>query len=264
MIFNRILNLLTPNGHAWQLKSPNIKSLIDGVTPTFQRFVDYVDGVYFDQFPQTTRFLSDLEQQHGLTNSTGLTEQERRDRLEAVIRGTETQSPRELQDLLQASGFDVYVHEWWQVPVVGTPVPRNPNLYLQSTSSNVSYISTYGEPTMTYGEPTAVYGAFTSPVGYILKKKTFVRQVVTTSTYGEPTMTYGEPTAVYGGTDVVFLPEDAPVPSDPSLWPFFVYIGGSVFPQTANVENSRRQEFETLCLKIFPAHMCLGILIQYL
>ena len=54
-----------------------------------------------------------------------------------------------------------------------------------------------------------------------------------------------------------------PVPDDPAKWPYFLYIGGETFPNTANVSETLRNEFEDLILRIAPAQQWIVTLINY-
>ena len=100
---------------------------------------DFLDGVYRDLDPQYTRELARWEKQFALP-STNLTEEQRRERLDAAWKATGGQDPTYIQETLQDAGFDVYVHEWWvpsvEHPAGGsvngdvTPVARDPFQYL--------------------------------------------------------------------------------------------------------------------------------------
>ena len=53
------------------------------------------------------------------------------------------------------------------------------------------------------------------------------------------------------------------IPSDTDKWHYFLYIGGQVFGDQAQVDPKRKDEFEALCLKICPAQQWLGIIVEY-
>lgn len=57
--------------------------------------------------------------------------------------------------------------------------------------------------------------------------------------------------------------ETTVIPSDPNTHPYFMYVGGQIFPFPALVPLSRKSEFERLLLTICPAHLWIGILISY-
>ena len=53
------------------------------------------------------------------------------------------------------------------------------------------------------------------------------------------------------------------VPTDPATWPFFLYVGAATFPNKADVPLVRKDEFETLLLKICPCQQWIGLRINY-
>lgn len=104
---------LLPRSEAWRTTvEKQLRQFFEalGESPTGDA-VEFVDDVWLDIFPQTTRELELWETQFALSG-TG-TEQERRDILEARWQAQGGQDPRYIQDILQVAGFPVYVHEWW-------------------------------------------------------------------------------------------------------------------------------------------------------
>lgn len=234
-MFLRIIKHLLPRAKAWTITTnKTLRELIVGLTgfPVFVK--EFIDLVWFDIFPQTTRELPAWEQQFGLLAGS-LTDQQRRDRLDLAWKRNGGQDPTFLQETLQAAGFDVYVHEWW-VPASDPPVARNPLTYL------------------TGGSPTA----------YPLWNNVFVAQQDFITVCGEADAECGEPVAECGNyTGFSFKVQEPIISTDPDTFPFYVYIGGETFPNTANVDADRQSEFETLCLKHFPRQQWLAMLIVY-
>lgn len=106
---------LLPKAIAWNITiDKQLRQFFDGlVTPVIEDAVEWFDLIWLDMFPQTTRQLTQWEQQFGVFKL-DLTEQERRDRLDALWAAQGAQDPRYIEDTLQAAGFDVYVHEYWE------------------------------------------------------------------------------------------------------------------------------------------------------
>jgi hypothetical protein len=178
----------------------------------------FIDEVYRDLFSESTRDLAEWEFQFGLT--TAAAEADRRANVDAAWKSRGGQSPRYLQDVVQAAGFDVYIYEWWSSGP-GPYVARDPRNY-----TDVPTLGTVqcGEPLALCGEPDALCDNFlANEPGYLVNSNL--------TPYAPPT-----------------------VPSDPTKWPFFIYWGGSTFGATAYVDPTRRQEFERLILKLCPAH----------
>lgn len=268
---NRIKHLL-PTARAWRLiVDKQLRQFFDGLGEAVgQDAEDFIDGVYTDLDPQLTRALDKWETQFALPAS-GLTEQQRRDRLDATWKALGGQDPRYLQDTLQAAGFDVFIHEWWEPTsrVTGgsvnnddVPVARNPLLVL--SDDEVTYLTEAGEALAEAGEAIMEAGNTVDIRGYPLVNKITesIKNVI--SLAGEAVMEAGEVEAEAGQFDGFIFAEKAfPIPTDPGLFPFFLYIGGATYPELAQVDPKRRNEFETLCLKICPTEQWLGILAEY-
>jgi hypothetical protein len=246
-----IARRLLPNARAWNVTvQKQLRQFVGAFDVLEVGARAFFDSVHTDLWPATTRQLDAWEAQFGLIRL-GLSEADRRTRLEATWAAVGGQSPGYIQDTLQAAGFDVYVHEWWvpgTEPATGDfnlpmATPRNPLTYLQQTYPGLSVgVQCDALPPATggysnyprvaqCGEPWAESGNQTDPPGYPLVNKV---------------------------PDIV-----RSVPTEQAFWPFFLYIGGEVFGTLAQVDTIRRDEFETLCLKICPAHLWLAMLVEY-
>lgn len=270
-MFLRIFKHLLPNARAWRLTvDKKLRQFFDGLTaPLGSDIKSFFDNIWLDIFPETTREISAWEKQFGLRD-TGITEQERRDRLAATWRYLGGQDPRFIQDTLQANGFDVYVHEWWQpgteaaVGVKSCTTPRNPLLYIRREFTNVDLLVECGEANVECGESFAECGNRLEPSGYPLVNKILQTIADIVPLCGETLAECGELEASCGNYTVFrnsFV--EYIVPRDSTKWPYFLYIGGETFGDLAQVDPKRRDEFETLCLKICPTQQWLGMLVEY-
>lgn len=270
MSFFRTLQHLLPSGRAWRLTvDKNLRRFFEGLAGVGEDSRVFIDGVYEDTRPETTRALDEYEDQFALP-LVGLTEQQRRERLAARWKALGGQGPGYIQDTLRGAGFDVYVHEWWEpgtepAPGVhGTPTARNPLEWLRREYTGVTLYVECGEPDALCGEPFAECGNSVEPRGYPLVNK--ITQTVPNflNLCGEEGVECGEPSALCGNYDVfVDIRRNYIVPRDPEKWPYFLYIGGETFGTLAQVPPTRRDEFENLCLKICPAQQWLGMLVEY-
>lgn len=267
-LFLRIFKHLLSSGRAWRItSSKQLREFFEGLTGIGQDASDFIDTIYNDLNPQLTRELSAWERQFGLVNPLP-NEQERRDRLDAAWKATGGQSPRYIQDTLQAAGFDVFVHHWWvpgseaSIGVKAAATPRNPFLVLDDGLTFLKYISCDGRTNMQDGNTDAQDGRSLSPTGYPLVNKNFIKTVVTIGD-GSATMFDGGSKAQDGGGLSTYALRQYIIPVDTALHPFFLYIGGETFPNHATLPQTRRNEFETLCLKICPTQLWLGILVDY-
>lgn len=271
MSFLRVFNHLLPDARAWRIgTNKRLRQFFEGLAASpAEDTRQFFDSIWLELLPESTTSLDEWEDQFGLQSS-GLTEQERRARLAAVWRATGGQSPRYVQDTLQGAGFDVYVHEWWapvDTPAPGEKVcvtPRNPLQYLRRETDPDPLLVECGEPDVQCGEIFAQAGNTLGPRGYPLVNKILRTAPDFIPLCGEPVAECGEPEALCGNFDK-FIDEQVPyvLPTDPDKWPFFLYIGGEEFGTLAQVDPSRKNEFERLCLKICPAQQWLGVLVEY-
>ena len=271
MNFLKLFQHLLPDGRAWRTTiNKRLRQFFQGLTVIPDGVKQAADSIWEDLLPETTDELTEWERQFGLPgNVTG--EADRRARLVATWRAlVGGQSPRYIQDTLQAAGFDVYVHEWWEPSTPptpgapGNPTPRNPLMWLRREFTGVDLRVDCGEPLAQCGEAFAQSGNSLNPLGYPLVNKITQTVPDVFTLCGESAMGAGEPTALCGN----FLGykeqlKEYIVPNDPTKWPYFLYIGGKTFGTLAQVTPKRRDEFEALCLKICPAQQWLGVLVEY-
>lgn len=105
---------LLPRAEAWSLvQAKQLRDFFQGLVGSKDDLVSFMDDVWADLFPATTRELTAWEQAFGIFKLS-LSEAERRTRLDGLWKATGGQSPRYIQDTLQNAGFDAYVHEWWE------------------------------------------------------------------------------------------------------------------------------------------------------
>ena len=261
-MFFRIFQHLLPNARAWRLViDKQLRQFFEGLSGTGSDLKLFIDQVWLDIFPASTRQLSEWEQQFGLTGNI-TDEQERRDRLDATWKALGGQDPRYIEDTLRNAGFDVYVHEWWQLPVVGSPVPRNPLTYLNDGASPVQYKAIAGATKAICGNPIAICGASFQPTGYPLVNK-ITSPRIGNIVAGATKAICGNPIAIANSLITSYAQKVYLIPNDVTKWPYFLYIGGETFPGHASIPSARKNEFETLCLKICPTQQWLGILVDY-
>lgn len=271
-IFFRIFQHLLPNARAWRLTiSKTLRRFFEGLSNIGAEIVEYDDLVWLDAFPDTTRELDEWENQFAL-HETQLNEADRRLRLDATWKALGGQDKRYIQATLRGAGFDVYVHEWWVPGTEGIPgvaqqaTARNPLTVLREEFTGVSgqFTMGCGEALAECGEVSAECGQSIDPLGYPLVNKLFFSEDDLTILCGEALAECGEDDAECGQfINFLFKPVNYIVPADPDLWPYFLYIGGQTFGDIATVLPLRRDEFETLALKVCPSQQWLGILVTY-
>ena len=271
MDFLRLYQQLLPDGRAWRITADKrLRQFFAGLTGLPSGIKDAADSVWSDLLPGTTDELGAWERQFGLSGNV-VGDTDRRSRLAATWRSLAGgQSPRYIQDTLQAAGFDVYIHEWWEPstpPTPGSfadPTPRNPLLWLRREFTEVELLVECGSPEAECGEPVMECGNSLQPRGYPLVNKIIQTVPDIATLCGESLMECGETTAESGNFFAYAeVQKEYIVPDDPSAWPYFLYIGGETFGTIAQVDPTRREEFEALCLRICPAQQWLGVLVEY-
>lgn len=229
MLFLRIFSHLLPDAAAWRLTfAKQLRKFFEGLAGAPADAVQFVDDVYGDLFPETTRALNEWERDFGLT-LTDMTSDPAvvagRLLLAAEWASTGGQSPSYIQGVLQTAGFDVYVHEWWSS---GPPyVARDPRLY--TTQPLVGLYQCTGDAFRLTSQP----------------------QCSSLDTQPQCNAFLANEPGYIVNLDLTRRPPPY-VPDDPDTWPFFMYVGAETFPEIAIVDSTRRAEFERLLLKLRP------------
>lgn len=292
MIFFDMLKHLLPRARAWRITvDKQLRQFFSGLSGTGSDAKGFTDDAWLDIFPETTRDLDAWDQQWALP-ATVITEQERRDRLDAAWKATGGQSPTYIQDTLRGAGFEVFVHEWWQLPFkffavecgetlaeCGEPTAECGAIVREELGRIEVFAAECGEVLAECGEATAECGAVINVLftGEPVPRNPFDVLSDETSNLGFLLSCNASP-AVCGGVSaicgaatsatgrlLVNLPANIiyNIPTDPEEWPFILYIGGEAFGQKAQIPLSRKDEFEALCLKICPAQQWLGLILEF-
>lgn len=224
------LKHLLPSGLAWRLtKDKALKRLMNGLGTVGDDARKFADDRYLDLFPQTSTTLDDWGDQFGVPGTA--------EAVDAAWKATGGQSKSYIEGILQAAGFDLYLHEFW-VPgteppagTLGSPVVRDPRKYLDSPTWIGAPIYTAGDATVTAGG-----GA----------------------TAGATEQAGGGPGYLLVDGVNTYYPGD-----NQTRWPYYVYVGAQTFPQLAYVPAERRIELEALLLKLIPAQQWIGVMVYY-
>jgi len=268
-LFYRMFKHLLPRAKAWRLRDNTaLSKFIYGISSIGFDSRNFFDLIFSDIDPQKTRELPKWESQFNLTNS-NLTEQQRRDRLEATWASSGGQDPYYIQETLQAAGFDVYVHGWWEPgtePAINSSAaatPRNPLTYLKQEGVTI-YNAICGDTDTVCGGADALCGNSDDPLGYALVNKVYRSELNYNAICGDTDTVCGGADALCGNYDGFrenLLPYS--IPTEPKYWSYFLYIGAETFPNVAQIPLARKNEFEELCLKICPTQQWLCMLINY-
>lgn len=222
-MLNLIQHLL-PRAKAWRIiVDKTLRRFFEGLAGFFGEVREFIDLVYLDLFPPSTRELSEWERQFAL--STQGDEATRRLRLAAAWAAQGGQSPDYIQTQIQAAGFTtIFIHEWWAS--AGPFVARDPRDYTDQPLTGF-YQCEGSDPWECFdpdpGEELAPHcdDSLANEPGYIVNLD----------------LTRRAP---------------PPVPDDPDRWPYFLYFGAETFPFRALVDADRIEELKELILKLKP------------
>jgi hypothetical protein len=245
----RIYQHLLPQAQAWRITvAKTLRRFFEGLTGLPADARQYIDDVHDDLYPDVTRQLAEWETQFGLTPSAGATDADRRAHLDGAWKAQGGQSPRYLQDVVQAAGFPLYIHEWWDPSALPTVTARDPHTYTHQPLIG-EYVC----------KPAAM-------PAWVCKAQTIAgipqSQAVCTNWLNNETnyivnlnLTRAAPPPI---------PTDASLtPAPGSKYPFFLTWCGATYGTFVNIPAARRNELEALLKKLCPAQDWLVVLAHY-
>lgn len=268
MAFNRkyfnLFKSLLPKSKAFNIIiQKNITKFFEGLTALPDDFRTFIDNIWLDIFPLTTRSPELWEDQFGIRMPDSNDTVRRNDiATQWTLKGG--QSAHYLQSVLQDAGFNVQVHE--NNPKV------DPDIFLSS-----AFIMTCGMTTAVCGNDDAFCGL---TGGYVLANgfvpdSSDVRDYLMVCGYdGFDNITCGQSIAVCGYFEsFIITPKTYTVPDDSNYWDNIFFIGGDATRdpvtheltaiETITLDSDRQSEFEKLILKIKPVSTWAGMMVEY-
>lgn len=235
-LYLRILQHLLPRGRVWNLTIERpLRKLFTGIASSIQSVREATDEVWGQLIPETTDYLSDWQRQFGFIWDATDSAATKRGDLAAAWAARGGQSPDYLEGILQDAGFNVWVHDPW---VSGSPPPfepHDPSFYTNEPRIGPIVCRGTDQYCCFDGDGQRCCGSFLlNSVGYLVNDNK--------SGKAPP-----------------------PIPDDPDVWPFLMYVGPEVLNPLApaQVPNSRRAEFERLCLKYRPLNCWIVLNLDY-
>jgi hypothetical protein len=271
MAFNRkyfnIFKYLLPKAEAFLIIiQKKLTQFFEGLTSIPDDFRKFIDNIFLDLFPATTRSLESWEEQFAILRPSGV-ESIRRNAVDLAWKLKGGQSREYLQTKLQEAGFDLQVHE--NNPVI------DPANFISS-----GFVMTCGDSWGVCGNDDAFCG---KSGGYLLVNG-LLWATVETRDYlmvcgGNilvPTCC-GQSIAVCGFfINLLTAAKQSKIyilPVDSDYWGAVFFIGGNASRnyvtheleaiETKYIENTRRNELESLILKIKPVNTWAGMLVDY-
>lgn len=224
-----LIKKLLPKSKLWKLiDTKYLNKLFRALTSLFDDVRKYIDSIYLDLFPDTTRSLELWEKQYGIINSNAR-EEIRRNAIAMRWKDKGGQSAYYLQSILQGNEFDVFVYE-------NNPI-TDPNLFM-SDDSETDWVLTNG----------------------FIPRVTNIKDLLVEC--GDE-WSCGDDRAVCGYFEgYIEIDSDDYIPKNPAYYPFIFFIGGKVERdasgkiinmQPALIPANRIEYFRRLILSIKPA-----------
>lgn len=240
MLFFRVFQHLLPRAEAWKTTTEKtLRKFFLGLAGPMDDARAFVDEVYEDLRPETTRELAEWEHQFNL-DAIG-NEAARRLALDAEWKATGGQSPSYLQNLLWNKGFaTLYVHEWWAS--TDPYVARDPRLYTR-------------QPRL--GE-FQCYGAQDADQPQCARRFSDTGEPIEQAQCSD--FLANDPGYLVNETLNRRAPP--PIPDDPDKWPFFIYICAETFGQPAVIDMARLPELKKILLKTRPLQHWIVLMVR--
>jgi hypothetical protein len=261
-MFNKLIRLLLPESWFWQSSTSELGKLWNVIASTADNAKNYLLNTVRDATIATTQKLDKWEEELNLPFNSTLTEQERRNRITGKLLQNNNGSINSIQTKLQAYGFNLFVHNPYQG---GSLV--NPATYLSTASSTPATLSLADDDAVLAGDNAFLNHQSTLPQGYPLANIDYKISTYIISLADDDAVLGGDNAVLNYATTPAVISEERiqyTLPTDPSQYQYFIYIGGSQFGDFATISKARRNELEQLLLQITPCHIWIGMLITYI
>ena len=257
-LMRSVIDAIIPEGSAWNVApDEDWDKLYNGIAANWEEIRVFLDDVKSVRDPAFTSFLSDLEREFGVFTNPILTEQQRRDQLSPIVFNRSSNGGIDnLEDALQAAGFDVQVHS--NSPAVDPALFLDQDFQMVAAGGNAFA-----------GRADAFAGKIGGELlvnGEIFRTRKIITAVAGTFYSGDGT-TAGE----YDDLERIGITYD--IPTDTGDWPLVFFIGGDATRdgngelteiQLADVPLSQESEFKRLILKYKPIHSWAGLIIDFI
>lgn len=213
-LMRAFIDAVMPPGSIWTPEDQaDLDNLLEGEASSFESVRAFLAQLSFIRDPFKTQILSDLEREYGFPLDLTLTEQERRTRLANLVYGSSgTGTEDDMQDALDAAGFNVLVHQ--NDPAVD-PAP-----FLETGFQMVcGGLNAYAGRADAYAGSTAGNELLVN--GSIGTTSKLFKLTAGSGVYAGDGSTAGE------FDDLIITEVVYPVPDDPNSWPFIFFVGGA-------------------------------------
>jgi len=252
------INDLLPPGALWRPEDDEgFDQLLDGMALDSDAVRVALAQLADIRNPLLTPILSDLEREYGILVDPRLTEETRRQRLNALVYNADSDGTEDdLETTLQDAGFDVFVHQ--NDPAVDPAIFLDQDFQMVAGGGNAyagrsdAFASRIGGELLVNGDIFS-----TSPL-YL---------VVANTIYAGDGSTAGE------FDEMAIVPFEYEIPTDPDAWPFIFFVGGPATRdpgtgaltaiESAEIPNERQEEFKRTIMRYKPLHTWAGLIVTY-
>lgn len=249
-----------PEGSAWTpAPDGDFDNLLQGMAEGKEQSRESLALLARLRCPRTTPVLSDLEIEYGMIPDDRLSEQTRRDRLEATKTATDSTGAWDfMQDKLQEADFEVQVHP--NDPAV------DPNLFLTQSFQMVA------DGGNAFAGRADAFAAISG--GELIVNGDIFRQSNLTLSVANAGDAFAGNTGFFAGKFDETRKDkiEYNIPADPGYWPLIFFVGGDAARDgsgfltdivSAEVEQLRREELIRLIIKYKPLHSWCGLIVNY-
>lgn len=252
-----LIDALLPEGPLWIPEvDEGLDQLLDGLASNIEVLRVFLASLADMRNPLLTPILEDLEREYGFLSDDRLSEETRRQRLNAfVYRGQSTGSEDSLEDALQAAGFDVFVYQ--NDPAVDPEPFLDQDFQMVAGGGNAfagrsdAFASRIGGELLVNGDIFSTTPLYLPVAGNL---------------YAGDGQTAGE-------FDQMLITQfEFEIPSDPDAWPFVFFVGGAVTRdmsgaitdiESAEIPNARQEEFKRTILRYKPLFTWAALIVTY-
>ena len=256
-LMRSVIDVITPRGSAWSVApDEDWDKLYDGIALNWEEVREFLAELKSIRDPALTSFLADLEKEFGVFSNPILTEQQRRDQLTPIVFNRSFNGGLDnLEDALQAAGFDVQVHS-------NSPA-ADPALFLDQ---NFQMVADGGNAFA--GRPDAFAGR--SGGELLVNGEIFTSRKVIIPVAGNLFAGDGQTAGEYIDLERTEITYN--IPTDPADWPLVFFVGGDATRngsgalteiQLADVMSAQESEFKRIILKYKPIHSWAALIINF-
>ena len=228
--WKRIVGFMLPKSRAFSIdvSGKKLSQFFEGIASLPKVVHDHVSEIFLDLIPSSTTKVTDWSQHFGYPRSVSVST------LEMEWSDGGGQSPEAIQNKLQAAGFNVFVHEFWE-PGVSPISVRNPIPYI-----DVQY--------------TIDATHFQSGENLLVNKQQIALKNFAVQCDEEDIQCDDADVQCDEWNGLFLINRGYVVEDDADLYPYYWYVCAETWPDPALVADDDLDELERLIYKYKPLH----------